>query len=317
MLNLYKLEIFDYVAQVGSFSKAAEHFLMSQSGISQHVQDLESSLGTPLFNRGPRGVTLTPTGERLRDYAHNIFKLVTEAELMLTDVAQLQSGTVTIGSTPGISAYLLPDWVQAFREQFPQLTISLKTDTTPNIVRELSVRQMDMALIEGELEPKQAEQLNVFELSEVPQFLVIGKKHAWWNESKVPMAALDGKTMVTRQPRSQTRVWLDEVLHNHQVRPKIMGEFDSIESIKRAVIAGSCFTILPEYTVREERDKDSLRLLPFANDTLSRSLRLIWNKNSHLSPVACAFLSQIKASYPALDDFLEPFCQRQVSFRKK
>ena len=312
MLNLYKLEIFDYVAQVGSFSKAAEHFLMSQSGISQHIQELEANFGTPLFNRGSRGVTLTRTGERLLSYARDIFKLVTEAELMLTDVAHLNSGSVTIGSTPGVSAYLLPEWVQSFRDRFPNLAVSLKTDTTPNIVRELAMRQMDIALIEGELEPKHTEHLNVFELREVPQYLVVGAKHAWWAESQIALSALDGKTMVTRQPRSQTRIWLDDVLRARQVRPKVMGEFDSIESIKRAVMAGSCFTILPEYTVREEIAKDTLRLLPFADVALTRSLKLLWNKANHLTPVACAFLTQIKAAYPALEVFLEPFCTRSA-----
>jgi len=314
MLNLYKLEIFGYVAQVGSFSKAAEHFLMSQSGISQHMQDLEASLGTPLFNRGPRGVTLTTTGDKLLRYAHDIFKLVTEAELLLTDVSHLKNGTVTIGTTPGVGVYMLPDWIQAFREHFPNLTVSLKTDTTPNIARELAIRQMDMGFIEGELETRQAETLNVFELSPVPQHIVVGAKHAWWNQDQVPASALDGQTMVTRQQRSQTRIWLDQVLQQRHIKPKVMGEFDSIESIKRAVMAGTCFTILPAYTVREECDKGQLRMIHFSDDALVRALKLVWNKDLHLSAVACAFLSEVKKVFPALDPLLTPFCQAQTAF---
>ncbi len=68
MLNLYKLEIFNRVAIDGSFSQAAEHLLLSQPAISQHIRDLEASLQSDLFIRGNRGVTLTPAGETLLDY---------------------------------------------------------------------------------------------------------------------------------------------------------------------------------------------------------------------------------------------------------
>ena len=63
MLDLYKLHIFTLVAREGSFSAAAQRLLMTQSGVSQHIQDLEHALGTALFVRGRRGVALTPAGE--------------------------------------------------------------------------------------------------------------------------------------------------------------------------------------------------------------------------------------------------------------
>ena len=64
MLNLNKLEIFAAVVRAGSFSAAAEQLLLTQPAVSQHIQDLEVSLGTRLFVRGRRGVTLTPAGEK-------------------------------------------------------------------------------------------------------------------------------------------------------------------------------------------------------------------------------------------------------------
>lgn len=80
MLNLYKLEIFATVVQTGSFSAAAERLLMTQPAVSQHIQDLEASLGARLFQRGRRGVTLTPAGETLHSYTQEILRLLAEAE---------------------------------------------------------------------------------------------------------------------------------------------------------------------------------------------------------------------------------------------
>ena len=97
MLNLYKLEIFALVAKSGSFSRAAEQLLLTQPAVSQHVQDLEASVGAPLFVRGRRGATLTPAGEKLLDYTQRIFALVAEAENAVTDVTRLAGGMVRVG----------------------------------------------------------------------------------------------------------------------------------------------------------------------------------------------------------------------------
>ncbi len=107
MLNLHKLEIFATVVRVGSFSAAAEQLLMTQPAVSQHIQDLEASLGTRLFERGRRGVTLTAAGEKLHDYTRTILQLVSEAENAVTDVEHLTSGEIVVGATPGVSVYLL------------------------------------------------------------------------------------------------------------------------------------------------------------------------------------------------------------------
>jgi DNA-binding transcriptional LysR family regulator len=115
MLDLYKLQIFSVVVQEGSFSAAAERLYMTQSAVSQHIKELEASLGRQLFQRGWRGVRLTSHGEILNRYTGEIFALVTKAESALTDIEHLTSGRVSIGATPGIGIYLAPDWVQYFR----------------------------------------------------------------------------------------------------------------------------------------------------------------------------------------------------------
>jgi len=119
MINLNKLEIFTIVVRAGSFSAAAEQLLMSQPAVSQHVQDLEASLGTRLFERGRRGVTLTAAGATLHGYTRAIFDLVAAAENAVTDVEHLATGQITVGATPGISAYLLPEPIQEFHSRYP------------------------------------------------------------------------------------------------------------------------------------------------------------------------------------------------------
>jgi len=150
MINLHKLDVFTQVVQAGSFSRAAERLLMTQSAVSQHIRDLETTLGASLFVRGPRGVTLTPSGETLHEYVLEIFKLLSEAENAVTNVKNLAAGRITIGATPGVSVYWLPEWVRAFRATYPNLVAALLTGTSPQILDDLRTgRSRILALLKG------------------------------------------------------------------------------------------------------------------------------------------------------------------------
>ena len=161
MLTLYKLEIFAQVVQQGSFSSAEERLLITQSAVSQNIQELEASLGAQLFQRGRRGVTLTAPGKKLYDYTRQILTLVAEAENAVTNVEQLASGQVHIGATPGIGVYLLPEWIETFQRRYTKLTVELRTSITPQIIEDLLTQRLDIGFIEGYLDPPEQPRLGI------------------------------------------------------------------------------------------------------------------------------------------------------------
>lgn len=300
MLNLYKLEIFAIVVQSGSFSAAADRLLLTQPAVSQHIQDLEASLGARLFDRGRRGVTLTPAGEKLHDYTRSILSLVAEAEAAVTDVTQLASGEMTALATPGISVYLLPDWVQAFRGHYPKLAVQVQTSTTPQIVAQLQSGKADIGLIEGELEEIDTTGIGVLALDEVEQLIVVGPAHPWWTRLSVVCADLNGQNFVMRQRTSQTRLWLDSRFQAAGTTIQVVAEFDNVESIKRAVSKNMGISILPGYAIVSEVETGSLRGLTVTDKPLCRTLKLVWNEEGFLSPVTRAFLRFLEHYFPAL-----------------
>lgn len=301
MLNLYKLEIFAIVVQAGSFSAAAERLLMSQPAVSQHIQDLEAALGTVLFERGRRGVRLTQTGATLHEYTRAIFQLVAEAENAVVDVKKLASGQVAVTATPGVSVYLLPDWIHAFMTAYPNLTVSVQTSITPDIVRDLLSGRMDLGFVEGELDEETDERLGVAPLETFDQFVVVGPRHPWWTRAAASLSELNDQPFVMRQRNSQTRIWLDGMMQEHRIRPRVAAEFDNMESIKRAVINGAGLTILPEYVVRSEVEAGRLRALHIAGSPLRRTLKLVWNRETYRSPVVRSFVRFLRRYLPALE----------------
>lgn len=302
MLNLYKLEIFAIVVQTGSFSAAADRLLMTQPAVSQHIQDLEASLGARLFLRGRRGVTMTEAGETLHRYTQEILRLVAEAEDAVTDVQHLASGQVSVAATPGVGVYLLPDWTQAFRQQYPNLTVVVETSITARIVAGLRSGQMDIGFVEGELDGVDPEGIGVQELEVNEQFVIVGPKHPWWERESVSMEVLAGQSIVMRQRNSQTRIWLDGELQRAGVQVQVAAEFDNVESIKRAVAKGKDISILPDYAVRNELEMHMLRAVPVEGRPLLRTLKLVWSRNAFFSPVTRTFLRFLARYLPALNE---------------
>lgn len=304
MLDLYKLDIFLHVVRAGSFNRAAEGLLMSQSAVSQHIQDLEIGLGATLFDRGRRGVSLTKAGHTLYDYALRVFALIAEAENAVTDVRKLASGQLTIGATPGVGGYLLPDAILGFRQQFPNLSVVLQTGITPQIVGDLRIGRLTLGFIEGELTEGDDTELGVQRLEEVEQLVVVGPNHPWWERPALRIAELQGQSFIMRQAGSRSRLWLEQKLHEHQIEPKIRGEFDNVESIKRMVTLGTCVAILPMYVVESEVKSKQVHALPLLDAPLQRSLKLVWRRDTFFTPIARAFLRHLSARLPALTDLL-------------
>jgi len=316
MLNLHKLEVFAAVAQAGSFSGAAQRLLMTQPAVSQHVQDLEASLGTPLFVRGRRGVELTEAGLALLGYTTEIFTLLARAEEAVTSVKHLNAGQVRIGATPGAAVYLLPKWVQSFRSQYPNLSVALRTGITPEIAADLRAGLIDMGFIEGELEGAEGDIASIT-VKVDEQYVVVGRKHPWWERSEVTVGEMGAQTFIMRQRNSQSRVWLETTLAAHNIHPAIGAEFDALESIKRAVALGSCLAVLPEYVVREEVEQGTLRALAVAGRPFVRTLKLVWPAGRPWTPVARAFVRTLQPRMPAVEAIARPATAAANAQRKE
>lgn len=298
MLNLYKLEIFYIAAIRGSFSATADQLYMTQSAVSQHIQELEASLGVKLFKRGRRGVTLTTRGQTLFEYTERLLALATEAENKVADVANLSEGTANIGATPTIGTYLVPDWLQTFRQQYQNLTVSLTTAITDTIINDVQSLKLDLAFIEGEIQSSNYIDLQTFKLDTIQWYVVVAPSHPWWDEDSITFDKLNQCGFVMRQRGSHTRAWIDSLFSEYQIKPRITAEFDNPESIKQALKSGDNVTLLPQYTLQRELEAYQLKLIKIGDVITTRDLRLIWNGKRPFSPISRAFISYMKTHYP-------------------
>lgn len=306
MIDLHKLQIFTIVAREGSFSAAAEQLYITQSAVSQHMKELEASLGRQLFHRRRRGVALTPHGEILLGHARQIFALVASAENALADVAHLTEGRVNMGTTPGVAVYLAPEWIGRFRERYPNLTVAMQTGVTAQIISGVLGGRLDLGIVEGEVDAFRGEaRLAWREIATIEQFVIVGRDHSWAGRAAVRLEELHGQPLIVRQAGSQTRAWLESELRPRGIAPVVATELDNLESMKRSAAQGRCLTILPRYVVEAETAADSLRAIPIEGRPLERTLKLVWAADGYLGPVTRAFLEALEPEYPALRAILD------------
>ncbi|RME97082.1 MAG: LysR family transcriptional regulator [Chloroflexi bacterium] len=299
MLNLYQLQIFQTVALAGSFSRAAERLYLSQPAVSQHIQTLESDLGVRLFKRGRRGITLTPSGEILTDYAQCLTRLAEETRDAVTRVEKLaQPQQINIGANPEAGIYLLPNWIRTFHQRHPALTISLKTAITPTIIQAINDNEIQIGIVEGDLDDDGTIQWTPLWSEDI--VVITPPNHPWGNIDRVDISALAQEPLVVREKGSPTRAWEMQVLSQNNVIPQIIAEFDSPAAIKQAVASGLGVAMLPYFAVAPECNTQQLHAVRFTNTSLSRPINLMWAKGSLANQAVHAFISHLSQEFPHL-----------------
>ena len=132
-MELSDIQTFAAVARTGGITRAAEELNTVQSNVTQRVKALEAEIGTPLFERHSRGMTLTGAGKRLLPYAQRMAALSHEAVLAARDNGE-PKGPLAIGSMETTAAVRLPPLLADFHRRFPAVRLSLRTAPTADLV---------------------------------------------------------------------------------------------------------------------------------------------------------------------------------------
>src|SRR5437660_1271616 len=160
-MNFGHLAVFHAVALEGNVSRAAERLLISQPAVSKQLKELERSLGAALFDRIPKGMRLTSSGELLEAYARRIFALETEAERAMAELRGLRRGQLNVGASTTIGVYLLPEVFIRFRRAYPGIQIQLEIASSDVIRRRLLEGELQIGLTEGKVDAQDVESIEI------------------------------------------------------------------------------------------------------------------------------------------------------------
>src|ERR1700722_6311972 len=220
------------VARTGSIRKAAEQLNLTPSAMNRRIQDLEAEVGTPLFERRPRGVKLTTAGEMFVRYARSQMADAERMKAQVEDLRGLRRGPVLMACSQALALDFLASRVASFQKQHPRVTFDLKTIDHERALAALAAYEVDLALI---FRPSMRPTLRV--IASIPQRLVAivradhplaKKKTVRLSECAPYPAALPDRTLSGRQI-------LDEVTARRDLNLNMLAESNSFEMLRGLV----------------------------------------------------------------------------------
>ena len=294
-INFHRLLIFHTVARLGSFTKAAAELEISQPAVSIQVKELERSLDTTLLSRMRTGVVLTDTGDTVYDYTRRIFALADEMSFAIQNVAGLQSGRLTIGSSSTPGEYILPLAIGRFLERYPRVEVSLAISNTQTVVDQILNRELDLGMAGA---PVDIKGLVSFPYVQDEIVLVASTTHALARKRRVTLDDVADEPFVMRESGSATRRAAEECFGARGIQVQVIMDLGSNEAVKRAAAAGLGLGVLSKFSVGPDVAAGYLTVLSVEDWKCERPLTVFYRDDTHISAVQRAFISVLQVDKP-------------------
>jgi DNA-binding transcriptional LysR family regulator len=281
--NLRQIDAFLAVADLGSFSRAAERLGGSQPGISQAVRDLEQALGLALFHRTTRRVELTPEGAALRDRLSRGIEALEDAFAHARDLAGLRQGRLRVAAPPMLAATVLPPILTGFARAHPGLIIELADTVAADIPGLLRAGQADLGIgTFAATEPGLERRLLLRDAMTLfcPVDHPLSKGPVGWSD-------LAGVPLVALAPPSGLRALMDDGFRSAGLVAQPVCTVRQVSTALALVRAGLGVAVFPAYALRGHEGR--LIAVPVDAPRLVREIVMIRPHDQIPPPAAMAF----------------------------
>ncbi|CAG7597570.1 HTH-type transcriptional regulator GltR [Paenibacillus solanacearum] len=276
------LRVFQAVAREGSITKAAMRLGYVQSNVTARVQQLESELGTVLFHRHNRGMTLSSSGKTLLGYADKIIGLLDEATKAIAS-SETPSGPLMIGSTQTAAAVRLPKLLTAYYAQYSNVRLSIATGHTQFLMEQVLRYELDGAFIGCECRHPELQSVPAFE-----EELVIAAA-----SSVASLEEAVKRPVLVFTPGCTYRELLEAWLLANGLSQSVIMEFGTLEAIVGGVSAGLGISLLPKAVIGKQEADGLIRSFEVEPAYRHMKTEFITRKDSFVSSALQAFMNML------------------------
>lgn len=302
--TLSQLSVFDAVARLGSFTRAAEELYMAQPTVSVQIKKLTETIGLPLFEQVGNHVHVTETGRELQTAYREIFQALVKVENRLASIRGLESGRLWLAvSTTG--KYFAPRMLAAFVQQHPGIDVSLQIHNRQTLLERLANDVDDLYLF---ADPPGDVEVVVQQILPNPMVVFARSDHALAKQKSIPFERLAQEPFLMREPGSGTRMVAQQVFEAHGIAPRVRMELSTNEAIKQAILAGLGVSIMSRYTFGLDVEQNQLVTLDVEGFPLEHYWYFVYPIGKQLTAVAQAFMDFVRkeAKHLALDHLPGP-----------
>ena len=283
--TLRQLKVFEAVARLSSYSRAAEELHLTQPAVSMQVQSLEDLAGLPLTEQIGKKIRLTPAGDELAALARHFALQLRDVEEALAGMKGAEGGRLIIGVV-STAKYFAPALLAEFKRRHPGIELRLAVSNRSVIVRQLAENEIDLAIMGS---PPRDFDTVAEAFAEHPLVFVAAPSHPLAGVNDLTPAVFAQETLLIREPGSGTRSALEAYLEERRIRPAALMEMSDNETIKQAAMAGLGVALISRHTIGLELTVGRLALLDVRDRPHQRHWHVVHRKEKRLLPAAESF----------------------------
>lgn len=296
-IKLKQLALLLAVQDTGQMSRAAAILNMTQPAASRMMADLEALLAAGLTQRHPRGITLTPAGERLAERSRHLLRNLDIAGREVRDIDQGRVGTVHLGSVSGPSLDLVLPLVRGLRESEPDLGINITVDSSDRLVAELLSGRLDFYIgrVPENLDPTS---FDVIPIGPEPLAMIVREAHALVMTPPESLADCLAYDWVMQPSGGLLRTTIEQYVlaRGLSLPPRIIGTSSlmlTLAFVTRSDAIGMMSTAAAAFFAGADGIKAPIRVLAIAPDLAVSPYGIVTLKDRAPTPAAKVILERL------------------------
>lgn len=286
-MELREISTFLQVAQLKSFSKAANQLGYSQAAVTIQIKQLENELGVHLFDRIGKQTTLTHHGTVFYEYASAVIRDIARAKDAVAGASEL-TGRLCLGAIESVCASIFPPLLMEYHRLYPKVNVSIITDSPGALLDMMNSNVIDIVYF---LDKRMYDSkwVKVLEKQEEVVF-VTAPEHPYTKRGDLKLQEVITEPFILTEKNASYRFILDQYLaaHGQEIKPFLeIGNTDFIINLLRS---GLGVSFLPEFTIRQDILEGRLSALPVVDFHLHIWKQIVYHKDKWVTREMAAFL---------------------------
>ncbi|CAM5459946.1 MULTISPECIES: LysR family transcriptional regulator [Alcaligenes] len=275
VIDLKQLSYFTHVAELGSYTRAAEFTNVAQPVLSRQIRKLEIDLRQNLLIRHGRGVMLTDAGKILLKHSRLILRQLEQAQEDLSLSEGKLTGHMYLGLPPTVARTISLDVVQAFKEQLPDAHLTIIESLTVNLEEQIHLDRVNMGLLYN---PSSSPTLETQLLAEEQLHLICGVDSPYaQGRSRIALKDLADIPLIMPSLSNSFRMLVEKEMQKLNLKPQIEFEINSVGVIIQLLAKGMGAAILSRSVLEFIPQSGLLTAIPIEQPALVNRLYLAYS----------------------------------------
>ena len=298
-MTLEHIKLFRDVAQARSVSRGAQASGVSQSAASQHLQEIERTLGVPLLDRSTRPCELTEAGRLYHEFCRDVLRRRQEFDETLDKLKGRIHGVVRVAAIYSVGISDMSRLERELARRMPEAELLVEYLRTEKVYSAVMNEQADLGIVSY---PESNKEITAIPWREERMMVAVAPSHPLASRQILSVADLAEQDFVAFDADLRVGHEVKRYLRESGVQVNVVMHFDNIQTMKEAVALGSSISILPVRVLQNDIEQGRLAAIPLEGCKLVRPLGIIHRRRKTFNRATQHFLELLReeaASEPA------------------